>query len=435
VMDTATQWAIAGLVFLLILLIVLLFSKTPFLTFFTADQGWEKLDENSGILEHSNTLSRIPVHYQSPYDKSANLCYSSPLDGFIKMNYGIQDEKETRQYLVPSEDIECQLVVEPASPEVHLTPVTPERRISDDQLQCPTQLRRGISTDSLDSSASSIMEMNRDVPTANLTLKYDETTQMLSVQLHHLSDVYNDYGQIWMLFFLLPHPKPLWRTEAKSTPSAHIDYNSIYQQCVRKADLNKIALLVQLFSSRNQSASIVAQARIRLKDLSLASGRDTPVELALLASKSKSPSDDTTGTVKLGEILFLASYSHDRLNVIVSKIRNLSNVYKSIFVRLYLVQQMGQVIKKKTSERTLVDGAADIGESIFFNVSRSRLMKSHLRLSIVCGTDQYCKSIGHVTLGPKTSGKELGHWKRALSGEGPPLATWHAVRPRSTALG
>ncbi|VDO52575.1 unnamed protein product [Haemonchus placei] len=256
-MDTATQWAIAGLVFLLILLIVLLFSKTPFLTFFTADQGWEKLDENSGILEHSNTLSRIPVHYQTPYDKSANLCYSSPLDGFIKMNYGIQDEKETRQYLVPSEDIECQLVVEPASPEVHLTPVTPERRISDDQLQCPTQLRRGISTDSLDSSASSIMEMNRDVPTANLTLKYDETTQMLSVQLHHLSDVYNDYGQIWMLFFLLPHPKPLWRTE--------------------------------------------------------------------------SPSDDTTGTVKLGEILFLASYSHDRLNVIVSKIRNLSNVYKSEF--------------------------------------------------------------------------------------------------------
>ncbi|KAK6059930.1 hypothetical protein COOONC_02416 [Cooperia oncophora] len=216
---------------------------------------------------------------------------------------------------------------------------------TDEQLPSASQLRRGISTESLDSSASSIMEVNREVPTANLTLKYDEATQMLSVQLHHLSDVYNDYGQIWMLFFLLPHPKPLWRTEARSTPSSFIDYNTIYQQCVRKADLNK--------------------------DLSLGSGRDTPVELALLANKSKSPSDESTENVKLGEILFLASFAHDRLT------------------------------------------------------------KCHLRLSIVCGTDEYCKSIGHVTLGPKTSGKELGHWKRALSGEGPPLATWHAVRPRS----
>ncbi|KAK5969069.1 hypothetical protein GCK32_005066 [Trichostrongylus colubriformis] len=404
-MDTTTQWTIAGLVFVLILLIILLFTKTHFLTFFTIRRGWEKLDENSGILEHTSTLSHIPVHYQSPYDKAANLCYSSPFDGFIKMNYGIQDDKEAKQYLVPSEDIECQLVVEAASPEIHLTPVTPERRISDEQVPCANQLRRGISTESLDSCTSSIMEMNREVPTANLTLKYDEPTQMLSVQLHHLSDVYSDYGQIWMLFFLLPHPKPLWRTEARATPASLIDYGSIYQQCIRKADLNKIALLIQLFSCKNQSASIVAQARIRFKDLSLATGRDTSVELALLPSKSKNPSEETRENVKLGEILFLASFAHDRLTVIVSKIRSLSNVYKNVFIRLYLVQQMGQVVKKKTSERILIDGAADIAERVAFTVSRNRLMKSHLRLSIVCGTDEYCKSIGHVTLGPKTSGK------------------------------
>ncbi|KIH56850.1 hypothetical protein ANCDUO_12966 [Ancylostoma duodenale] len=66
---------------------------------------------------------------------------------------------------------------------------------------------------------------------------------------------------------------------------------------------------------------------------------------------------------------------------------------------------MGQVTKKKTSERVLVDGGADIGESMFFNVPRSRVLKSHLRLSIVCDTDNVTKSIGHVTLGPKSSGK------------------------------
>ncbi|WKX96923.1 hypothetical protein Q1695_012962 [Nippostrongylus brasiliensis] len=433
-MDASTQWAIAGLVLLLILLIVLLFSKTPFLTLFTADHGWEKLDENSGILEHTSTLlpRRPPVRYSTPYVKAdaGNLCYSTPFDGFIKMSYGIQDEKDVKQYLVPSEDIACQLVVEPSSPDIHV--VTPERKIPDEQLRAVSpQMRRGISTDSLDSAASSLLEVNREVPTASLTLKYDEATQMLSVQLHHLTDVYSDYGQIWLLFFLLPHPKPLWRTEARSTPSSFIDYSTVYQQCVRKGDLNKIALLLQLFSSRNQTASIVAQSRIRLKDLSLSNGGDAPFELSLLPSKSKSPSDEPVDNVKLGEVLFLASFSHDRMTVIVSKVRNIPTEYKTVFVRLYIVQPMGQVTKKKTSERVLVGGAADIGESMFFNVPRSRVLKSHLRLSIVCGNDEFCKSIGHVTLGPKANGKELGHWKRVLSSEGPPLATWHSVRPRS----
>ncbi|KIH42595.1 hypothetical protein ANCDUO_27420, partial [Ancylostoma duodenale] len=108
-------------------------------------------------------------------------------------------------------------------------------------------------------------------------------------------------------------------------------------------------------------------------DLSLANGEDAPVELALQPNKPKSPTSDNS-TVKLGEILFLAAFSQDRLTVIVSKIRNLAPVYKTVFVRLYIVQPMGQVTKKKTSERVLVDGGADIGESMFFNVPRSRVL-------------------------------------------------------------
>ncbi|RCN25504.1 hypothetical protein ANCCAN_28783, partial [Ancylostoma caninum] len=48
--------------------------------------------------------------------------------------------------------------------------------IPDEQVHCPAgQLQRCISTDSLDSAASSIIEVNRDVPMANMTLKYDES--------------------------------------------------------------------------------------------------------------------------------------------------------------------------------------------------------------------------------------------------------------------
>lgn len=89
-------------------------------------------------------------------------------------------------------------------------------------------------------------------------------------------------------------------------------------------------------------------SEVVFQDLSLGDGRDAPVELALHPSKSKvgrfgcsddraafhfqSSADDSVESVKLGEVLFLATYSRDRLTVIVSKIRNLSSAYESQFL-------------------------------------------------------------------------------------------------------
>ena len=41
------------------------------------------------------------------------------------------------------------------------------------------------------------------------------------------------------------------------------------------------------------------------------------------------------------------------------------------------MQPLGQVTKKKTTEKALVDGAADISESMFFNLPKSRAVVSH----------------------------------------------------------
>ena len=63
---------------------------------------------------------------------------------------------------------------------------------------------------------------------------------MLSVQVERVTDLCSDMGHVWLLFFLLPHPKPLWRTAARTTPASSVDYNCVYQQCVRKSDLSKV---------------------------------------------------------------------------------------------------------------------------------------------------------------------------------------------------
>ncbi|VDM52893.1 unnamed protein product [Angiostrongylus costaricensis] len=169
-MDSDAQWTIVVLFLLLVLLIILLFSKTPFLELFTTEQRWRKLDEHSDILEHwTGSTTSVPIRNHEAFDKGATLCYNNPYDAFIRMNYGIQDEKDAEQRLGQTETMRAQQLLD-ALPDVH---GIPGQNLSSEQLQCTLQLPRCTSTDSLDSAASSITEVAKDVPMVKLTLKYD----------------------------------------------------------------------------------------------------------------------------------------------------------------------------------------------------------------------------------------------------------------------
>ncbi|CAJ0585901.1 unnamed protein product, partial [Mesorhabditis spiculigera] len=343
-----------------------------------------------------------------------------------------QLETTKRQYLVPAEEIHCTLEVVPVDDQPHVHKV--EHR---DEERCiettNSTLRRAQSTESVDSTASSLMEVNQDIPSVSLTLTYDLPSQMLSCQIHSLQDCPVDGAQLWMLFFLLPHSKPLWRTEAVKLNSPYIEYHSIYQQCVRRSDLSKIALLVQLYSSHGLSANVVGSCRLRIKDLELNMG--PTLSLTLAPNRTRSPMDEFS-PVSLGEILFLVNFAADRLSIVLSKVRHLDGSYTDAFIRVYVVQPMGKVLKKKTSTRKLEAGSASFMESLFVPIPRQKLMKSHIRLSVVCSDKNGGppRSMGHVTLGPKTAGRELGQWLRIGRGEQTQQASWHHIRPRATAF-
>ncbi|CAI4221609.1 unnamed protein product [Auanema sp. JU1783] len=296
-------------------------------------------------------------------------------------------------------------------------------------IAAPEVLQRAISTDSLDSSCSLILTRGPDNPTAHLLLSFEKENQMLSIKLENLTDVHEDLGQVWLLFFLLPHPKPLWRTEAKTTPSASIDFGLLLQQCVRVDDMDKIALLVQLYSSKNQSARIAGQCRLRIKDIDIMKSEDKiPIALTL----KPAPVYDENSTERLGDVLTLINHQNDTLTIIVSKLRELKPECKNVFVRVYLaLPNSGVYMKKKTRRKFLINGLTDLSETFTFNISRKKFKNATIRLSMVCDmNDGSSGSIGHITISRETSGKELGHYSRAYSEQQNTLATWHSIQPR-----
>ncbi|CAJ0945875.1 unnamed protein product, partial [Mesorhabditis belari] len=453
-MDLGTQLILAGLIFVLLLLIILLLSHLQILEIFPETTGrfkWALLEENSeerrGILQNDsrfgsggNKMANLGIGIFSRQISQSTEKFGSKLEvdrledfsGLLESGEHFEGKRSERQYLVPAEEIHCSLEVlanENTMADVHkalpgkeAVPVSPN-------------LKRAISTESLDSTASSLFEVNNDVPTLHFTLTYHEPTQMLSCQVHSLDDCSSIEGQVWMLFFLLPHSKPLWRTEAEKVPSTFIEYRCLFQQCVRKTDLHRIALLVQLYSSNGLSANVIGSCRLRLKDANLITKGEAVMNLALTSNNIKNPFDEFT-PASLGEILFLVNFHADRLSVVISKLRNLDKLYMDVFIRVYIVQPMGKVIKKKTSIKSILDGGANVMESLFVNISRQKLLKSHIRLSVVCSerSGGVGRSIGHVTLGGKTGGRELGQWMRIIDGEQTHTATWHHILPRNTSM-
>lgn len=60
----------------------------------------------------------------------------------------------------------------------------------------------------------------------------------------------------------------------------------------------------------------------------------------------------------------------------------------------------------------------------------SKFQKSNIRLSFVAIDYQNTNSVGHVTIGPRTSGKELGHWQRLLLPHDRPIMMSHYIKPK-----
>jgi len=297
--------------------------------------------------------------------------------------------------------------------------------------QCsPPQLQRAASVDSLDSNGSTLDDRlnDEDSPQLQIELSYERSDQILQVNIIQLCDLQVLEGRVWIIVFLLPHPKPLWRTEFQLVNGLFaVQFQQTYRQCVRQQDLTKIALMCQLYGENASNiVNLIGQCRLRLKDVSLAAGRTNDYWLTL----SSPVLQDLSQVTNAGEILFSLSFMQDRLLVIISRLRQLPETVQSALVRMYLVQSGGgsKVIKKKTGIRNLVNGTIDFNESLIISITRTKLEKSHLRFSIVqVEKDNQRCSIGHVTIGNRRSGKEFGHWQRLQQCPQLPTSMWHKI--------
>ncbi|KRY17255.1 Synaptotagmin-12, partial [Trichinella patagoniensis] len=241
----------------------------------------------------------------------------------------------------------------------HSTQSSPECTTSIDT----TNFKRATSSDSL-FSISSTADLNsaeQECGIIEIRPAYDRITNVLSVNIIQAFDIRNvpPNCSIFLVIFLLPYPKPLFKTK-------NVD-NDAEQQC------------------------------------------------------------------SCGELQFALSYSPtvQRLTVILLKVRNVHNsegrIPNAILIRVYLVSGP-KVLRKKTSIQKIVDGGAEFNESIIFTVGQIQLNKAYLRASVrEAHSMTEFSTIGHVTVGARRSGKELGHWQRMIDNSKSPCTMWHRL--------
>ncbi|VDK17503.1 unnamed protein product [Anisakis simplex] len=289
-----------------------------------------------------------------------------------------------------------------------------------------SNLRRAISTESIGSASSTSMLMNYgdDDPSVQITVSYDRNDQMFKTQLSRLFDP-PQCASLYLIFYLLPHPKPLWRTEARSISTNPVVFEQYFHQCIRHKDVNRVALLIQLYVEK-ECINLEGQCRIRLRDVIL----HPPSTLYLTLKRDKQDVDDEE--CSLGEIQFSLFYQNDRLSIVIMKLRALQQWINEAMVRVYVVQSNGgRVIKKRTSAQPVEHQCTVFNESVFVNVSKSKIERTSIRLSVIETSQIDPRSIGHITIGPKRSGKEFGHYQRMMTSQDRPVSMWHCIKPKN----
>ncbi|XP_078049750.1 uncharacterized protein LOC144476542 isoform X2 [Augochlora pura] len=142
-------------------------------------------------------------------------------------------------------------------------------------------------------------------------------------------------------------------------------------------------------------------------------------------------------TPRLGELMFSLSYSPtaERLTLVVVKAKNLrgvSNVPGDFFVKVYLLQHGKKIHKKRTSIKKGENNPI-FNEWIIFQVPTHTLANIQLRLTVAeINEDQSIStkpySVGHIIVGPTSTGKSLDHWSQMMLKVRHPISMWHPLR-------
>ncbi|XP_043829357.1 synaptotagmin-12 isoform X2 [Dromiciops gliroides] len=136
----------------------------------------------------------------------------------------------------------------------------------------------------------------------------------------------------------------------------------------------------------------------------------------------------------VGEVLLSLSYlpTAERLTVVVVKAKNLvwtnGKATADPYVKVYLLQDGKKISKKKTAVKK-DDANPVFNEAMIFSVPAIVLQDLSLRVTVAeCCGDGRAENIGHVLIGPLTSGMGITHWNQMLATLRKPVSMWHPLR-------
>ncbi|XP_071941225.1 synaptotagmin-12-like [Antedon mediterranea] len=298
-----------------------------------------------------------------------------------------------------------------------------------------TPLGRCGSAESLESVASdsSIFEEGQSSSTGQLeiTINYLEDSGCLLLTIVQARDLRmtNQHRPLdtFVKIFIEPDEESKAHTKIANRCLSPI-YNEKFLFNIPKAELDYRALrLVVLSCDRFSRIGMLGVCRLRLSDLNLVPNPFTAwLDLAEM-------SDDET-TMDLGDVLISLSYlpTAARLMVIIVKARNLKwtdqKETADPFVKVYLLQDGKKISKKRTSVKRS-ESCPIYNEAMIFSAPPSLLEALTIRITVAENIlSSKAPSVGHVLIGPSSSGAALVHWQQMMSSPRKPIAMWHPLQ-------
>ncbi|KAE8607096.1 hypothetical protein XENTR_v10011006 [Xenopus tropicalis] len=293
-------------------------------------------------------------------------------------------------------------------------------------------LRKSISTDSLSSVSSIGNNFGQDITVGQIevTMDYDVHSNTLHVALIQGKDLLErkedgNFESCFVHISLLPDEQIVGISRIQGNAYS-VMFDETFSIPLDPLALEENSLKFSIFGIDGDDRKVsTGVAELKLSDLDLAL---RPFNTWIYLQ------DVNKATDTVGEILLSLSYlpTAERLTVVVVKVRNLlwteGKTTADPFVKVYLLQDGRKISKKKTAVKR-DDRNPVFNEAMIFSVPAIVLQELSLRITVAeCCEDGRAENIGHVIIGPSTSGMGMTHWNQMLATLRKPVSMWHQIR-------
>ncbi|XP_078271258.1 synaptotagmin-12 [Rhinoraja longicauda] len=308
---------------------------------------------------------------------------------------------------------------------------TLELMTKDVELMSYGSMKKSVSTDSLNSISSIGNNFGHDftVGQIEMSLEYDVNSNTMHITLVQGKDLLEkedaNFESCFVRISLLPDEQIVGISRIQRNAFS-VFFDEKFSIPLDPSALEENSLRFSVFGIDEDERNIsTGLADLKLSDLDL-SCRPFNAWLYL--------QDVNKATDTVGEILLSLSYlpTAERLTVVVVKAKNLiwnnGKTTSDPFVKVYLLQDTRKISKKRTAVKR-DDPNPVFNEAMIFSVPAIVLQELSLRITVTesC-VEGKTENVGHVIIGPESSGMGVTHWNQMLATLRKPVSMWHSLR-------